>query len=45
MIRLNIFGDSVVQSLKSAKNTKKWPRSHVEAEKTCGFIAGIACQT
>ena len=30
---------------KKWKNTKKWPRSHVEAGKTCGFIPGVPCQT
>ena len=27
------------------KNKKKWPRSHVEAGKTCRFISGISGQT
>ena len=27
------------------KNAKRWPCSHVEAGKTCGFIPGIPCQT
>ena len=39
-ICLNIFGDSVIQSLKSGKH-EKWHRSHVEARKACGFIQSI----
>ena len=45
-IGLNIFGDSVIQTLKSGeKKNRKRPRSHVEAGKTCGFIPGILCLT
>ena len=39
-IYLNIFGICNPKSEKW-KNTKKWPCSHVEAGKTCGFIPGI----
>ena len=39
---MNIFGDSVITSFK-VKNMKKWPRPHVEARKTCGFLPDIPC--
>ena len=38
-ICLNIFGDFVIQSLENGQH-EKWPRSHVEEGKTCGFIPG-----
>ena len=43
-VKLAVFR-SLSQSLEKCKNTKKWPRSHVEAGESCGFILESLRQT